>query len=85
VKDINGQELHKGGAGLLFCEIIEISEEGVLVRIMNSDLQLLVGSKHDEVLGGTVADSELTAFVEAAEPDGLETPPAPETSLETKI
>jgi hypothetical protein len=36
---------------------------GVRVRVMNSDLEILVGIKHDEVLGGWVADSELTALV----------------------
>jgi hypothetical protein len=62
--DVNGQELHERGAALLLCEVIAIEPEGVRIRIMNSDMELLVGVKRDEVLGGQVADSELTAFVE---------------------
>jgi hypothetical protein len=67
--DINGQEFRKGGAALLLCEVLEVLDEGVRVRIMNSEIELLVGAKHDEVLGGQVADSELTAFVEQAPPE----------------
>lgn len=66
--DVNGQELHKGGLALLLCEILDIEPDTVRIRIMNSDVELGVSVKCDEVLG-RVADSELTAFVEA--------PPAP--------
>lgn len=66
--DINGQELRVGRNGFLLCEILEITDEGVRVRILNSDMELLVGHKYDEVLGGQVADSELTAF-EVAVPE----------------
>lgn len=62
MKDINGDELVKGAAALLLCEILSIEQHQVVVRIMNSDTELAVGTKHDEVLGGLVADSELTAF-----------------------
>lgn len=61
--DINGQELRVGACGLLLCEILDITPDGVHVRVMNSTEELLVGVKHDEVLGGLVADSELTAFL----------------------
>lgn len=60
--DINGQELREGAAAQLLCEILAIEDDGVRVRVMNSELEILVGTKHDEVLGGWVADSELTAF-----------------------
>ncbi len=63
--DINGQKLLQGAAASLLCEIIEISEDSVRVRVMNSELEIEVEVKHDEVLGGLVADSELTAFHEA--------------------
>lgn len=66
--DINGQELHEGATASLLCEILSISSEGIHVRIMNSETELLIGCKHDEVLGGLVADSELTAFEEQAQP-----------------
>jgi hypothetical protein len=62
VLDINGQPLREGAAAMLLCEIVAIEDGGVLVRVMNSELEILVGTKHDEVLGGLVADSELTAF-----------------------
>jgi hypothetical protein len=65
VLDINGGELRAGGAVMLLCEVLEVGNEGVRVRVMNSDLEILIGAKFDEVLGGAVADSELTAF----EPD----------------
>ena len=60
--DINGQPLEEGGLALLLCEVVAIEPEGVRIRIMNSEMELGVGAKHDEVLGGMVADSELTAF-----------------------
>ena len=62
--DVNGQELREAGNASLLCEILSISETGVHVRILNSDMELWIGCKYDEVLGGMVADSELTAFVE---------------------
>jgi hypothetical protein len=60
--DINGQELREGGAALLLCEIVAFEPEGIHVRIMNSDMSILVGVRNDEALGGLVADSELTAL-----------------------
>jgi hypothetical protein len=63
--DINGQELRKNGMALLLCEVLEIQPDQIHLRVMNSEMELAVGAKHDEVLGGLVADSELTAFVEA--------------------
>jgi hypothetical protein len=65
VKDINGGELREGGMAMLLCEVLAVDDSSVRVRVMNSELEILVGAKHDEVLGGLVADSELTAF----EPD----------------
>jgi len=61
VLDINGQELREGGAALLLCEIVAFESEGIHIRVMNSDHELLVATHNDEVLGGEVADSELTA------------------------
>jgi len=62
VLDINGQEISKGGMVLLLCEVLDLEPGCVRIRVMNSEMQLGVGTHHDEVLGGTVADSELTAF-----------------------
>jgi len=62
--DINGQELRQGGLASLLCEILEVEADHVRIRVMNSDMEMAVGAKHDEVLGGMVADSELTAFCE---------------------
>jgi hypothetical protein len=62
VKDINGGELRQGGMAMLLCEVLAIEDGGVRVRVMNSELEIVVGTKHDEVLDGMVADSELTAF-----------------------
>lgn len=47
---------------MLLCEVLAIESDGVRVRVMNSELEILVAAKHDEILGGDVADSELTAF-----------------------
>lgn len=66
--DINGQPLEEGKLAQLLCEVTKISAEGVVLRVMNSELAIAVGCKHDEVLGGLVADSELTAF--ETPPDG---------------
>jgi hypothetical protein len=66
MKDINGGELREGGAAMLLCEVVAIESDSVRVRVMNTDdLYIDVAAKHDEVLGGMVADSELTAFEEA--------------------
>lgn len=67
--DINGQELRQGGLASLLCEVLEVEADHVRIRVMNSDMEMAVGAKHDEVLGGMVADSELTAFME--EPPAL--------------
>jgi hypothetical protein len=60
--DINGNPLREGDTAQVLCEVIEVTDHGVVLRVMNSDLQLSVDAKHDEVLGGLVADSELTLF-----------------------
>ena len=65
--DINGGQLREGGMAMLLCEVVAIEAGHVLLRVMNSDLEISVGAKHDEVLGGLVADSELTAFDEACD------------------
>jgi hypothetical protein len=62
VLDVNGGQLREGGMAMLLCEVLAIENDGVRVRVMNSELEILVGTKHDEVFGGLVADSELTAF-----------------------
>jgi hypothetical protein len=63
--DINGQRLLPGKPASLLCEILAVEDDHVRVRVMNSELEIAVGVKHDEVLGGLVADSELTAFLES--------------------
>ena len=74
--DINGAALAEGDTAQLLCEIRQITGDGIVVRVMNSEMELLIGAKHDEVLGGMVADSELTLFEgsaarEAADPADL--------------
>ena len=65
ISDINGQLLNQGDAVQLLCKIVSLDPaEGIRVRIMNSEMELLIGCKHDEALGGMVADSELAKFVE---------------------
>lgn len=49
--------------GQLLCQVLEAGPEGVLVRILNSDIELTVGVKHDEALGGLIADSEFAMIV----------------------
>jgi hypothetical protein len=68
LRDINGQRLEKGGMALLLVQVVDFSEHDeprhVRIRVANSDLEMAVGARFDEALGGVVADSELTAFVE---------------------
>jgi hypothetical protein len=71
--DINGQAIVEGGAALLLCEVLEIQPGCIRLRVMNSEMELAVGAKHDEVLGGMVADSELTALVEENAPTRVQT------------
>lgn len=75
MKDINGGEFREAGMAMLLCEVVEILDAGVRVRIMNSQQELFVSAKRDEVLGGLVADSELTAF----NPDDVPADPDPDT------
>lgn len=57
--DINGQEITEGRLGKVMVEVLGVDiVEGVRVRILNSEFELLIGFKHDEALGGLVADSE---------------------------
>lgn len=58
--DSSGQALQEGDAVVLLAEVIGIEEKGVVVRICNSTMQLLVSAHHDELRGGLVASSELT-------------------------
>jgi len=62
--DINGQELREGDLAKLLCEVVSVEEKGIAVRILNSDMTLFVDFNKDEALGGDVASSELTRFVE---------------------
>jgi hypothetical protein len=65
MSDIHGQRFEPGGLCLLLCQVLEIEtgEPAYLrIRVLNSEHELAVGAKHDEALGGLVADSELTAF-----------------------
>lgn len=63
--DINGVPLRPNQLAQLLCEVLEIDDRlGVRVRVLNSSEELQTGCRHDEALGGIVADAELTAFVE---------------------
>jgi len=72
IRDINGQTFAEGGYALLLCEVKEILPAGVVVRVMNTeDMLLHIDARQDEALGGLVASSELTAFVQG---DGISDP-----------
>ena len=70
MKDINGGELRKGGMAMLLCEVLDVEDDHVHVRVMNSQMELAIGVRFDEVLDGLVADSELTAFEPASHEGG---------------
>lgn len=62
--DINGQEIVEGAAGSLLCEVVSVDpDEGIRVRLLNSELELLIGCRRDEALGGLVADSEFAVLM----------------------
>jgi hypothetical protein len=64
--DINGREVAEGRLGKLLCEVLRAyPEEGLVVRILNSDVELLVGCTQDEALGGLVANSEFAMLEES--------------------
>jgi|GEM_PF-5232179 len=46
----------------LLCTVEEIHEDGIVVRILNSDMELKVSAHCDEVLGA-VASPELVKYV----------------------
>ena len=62
--DINGQEIRKGALASLLCEVLDVQDDHVHLRVLNSDHELAVGARNDEAFGDLVADSELTAFLE---------------------
>ena len=66
--DVNGEEFRKGGMASLLCEVLDLHDDHVHLRVLNSDHELAVGARYDEPLGGLVADSELTVFVEGPAP-----------------
>jgi hypothetical protein len=71
--DINGQELHDGDTVQLLCEIVAIDgddNDGVRLRILNSELELLITADDDEVLG-RVASSELMKLNVARHPEAV--------------
>lgn len=59
--DINGQELRERDFAQLLCEVIEIRDDAIRIRILNSDQELDVSTTNDEVLG-LHASPELTRF-----------------------
>jgi hypothetical protein len=57
--DINGREINEGCLGKVLVEVVSVDPaEGVHIRILNSEIELLIGCKQDEALGGLVADAE---------------------------
>jgi len=60
--DSNGQELKEGDLVAMVCEVVAVAGEdddnGIRIRILNSEQELLVTASHDEV-HGWVASSEL--------------------------
>jgi hypothetical protein len=65
--DITGKPIEEGAAVQLLCTVLDVDEErGVTVRVMNSEMQLLVLLQHDEVLGVRAA-SELLVVRTAQE------------------
>jgi hypothetical protein len=63
--DINGREVEEGRLGKLLCEVLSADpDEGLRVRILNSEIELLIGCKQDEALGGLIADSEFAMLEE---------------------
>lgn len=55
MKDVNGLPIERGELVAVLASVISVSVQGVMVRVLNSDLEL--GISCDEVLG--VASSEL--------------------------
>jgi len=63
--DIHGKSIEPGALAQLLCTVLSVDEEeGVKVRIYNSEEELLVSCSHDEVLGWRVAP-ELLIRLEA--------------------
>lgn len=85
MKDVNGQEIRVRDLVQILCEVREISKDGVLVRILNSDQELLVSAAADEVLGGDdlVASSELSKF--SGSPAALEEYSEAEASISERL
>lgn len=61
--DINGETIAADDEMQLACKVIDILDDGILVRILNSEMELLISYQHDEVLG-TIASAELTKVVD---------------------
>lgn len=65
MRDVNGAEIVAGELMALLCTVSEIREEGVIVRVLNSQMELLVSCERDEVLG-SIAGSELQRVAAAS-------------------
>jgi len=65
--DITGKPIEEGAAVQLLCTVRRVDEkEGITIRVMNSEMELLVSLQHDEVLGLRAA-SELLVIRTAQE------------------
>lgn len=66
MKDKGGHEIKIGEVAALLCQVVAIEQEGVVVKICNSSMQLLVTAKPDDLGNDRVASAELMAISEEA-------------------
>lgn len=66
MQDGNGNALHEGDTVALLCEIVKMSPESLVIRVLNSSFKLNVSCSYDEVKGGQ-ASSELLKILEKSE------------------
>lgn len=59
---------------MLLCQVVDVENDQVRIRVINSEMELAVGAHFDEVLGHVV-DSELTYFEPAPVPEADLKPP----------
>lgn len=64
MRDLNGEEIKQGDLATLLCEVIGVEPNGVVVRICNSTIQLLIDAKPGEPHSELVASEELAKYVE---------------------
>lgn len=69
--DSTGQNLEVGDTAQLLCEVTAIDEDGVRVRVLNSEQELLISIEPGDEIMAPHVSAELTKLVFVPHPDAV--------------